>query len=160
MAPGTPLTRAILAHFGAEYRSSRMTRWIAGALGRLVFSDPARLAELEALVHPVFNERLARDDRGRRGRRPAAVVLEAIKLVEAGQPAATRSGSSSASRRPSWPGFARGMNEADARQRIAAQQESFTLWRAAATRIIHTDGRLTDVERIVDGAFKEALARL
>ena len=50
------------------------------------------------------------------------------------------------------------MNTADAQQRIAAQEESLALWRAAATRTIHTDGPLHAVERAVDAAFKEVLA--
>jgi dephospho-CoA kinase len=161
MSPGTPMTRAIVARFGAEYclADGSLDR---RALGRLVFSDPGRLAELEALVHPAFNERLAGVIAAAAAASPAAVVVEAIKLVEVGQAAGCDE---------VWLVIcepeaqlarltARGMNQADARQRIAAQQDSLALWRAAATRIIHTDGRLADVERSVDGAFKEALARL
>ena len=51
------------------------------ALGRLVFSDPAALARLEALVHPVVIaavERRISDSEAR------VIVVEAIKLLESG----------------------------------------------------------------------------
>jgi len=51
------------------------------ALGRLVFSDPAALARLEALVHPVVIaavERRIADSEAR------VIVVEAIKLLESG----------------------------------------------------------------------------
>jgi dephospho-CoA kinase len=161
MSPGAPLTAAIVAHFGAEYRlaDGSLDR---RALGRVVFSDPDRLAELEALVHPVFSERLAAVIADAVASKPAAVVVEAIKLVEAGK----ADGCDEVWLVICEPKVqlarltARGMNEADARQRIAAQRDSLASWRAAATRTVHTDGQLADVERIVDGAFKEALARL
>ena len=49
MATGTPVTESILARFGEQYRrpDGSIDR---AALGRLVFSDPDRLAELEAIV--------------------------------------------------------------------------------------------------------------
>jgi dephospho-CoA kinase len=160
MSPGAPVTQAIVAHFGAEYSlaDGSLDR---RALGRLVFSDPARLAELEGLVHPVFNKQLAGVIAGAAAASPAAVVLEAIKLVEAGEAEdcdevwfVTCEPGAQLARL-----IARGMNEADARQRIAAQQESLASWRAAATRTIHTDGQLDEVERTVDAAFEEVLAR-
>jgi dephospho-CoA kinase len=160
MSPGTPLTEAVVAHFGDRYRrpDGSLDR---KALGRLVFSHPARLAELEALVHPVFSERLLRviAEAGAAG--PAAVVLEAIKLVEAGhaegcdevwlvicEPEAQLSRL-----------VKRGMNPTDAQQRIAAQEDSLALWQAAATRVIRTDGSPDAVERVVDAALREALIR-
>jgi dephospho-CoA kinase len=53
----------------------------------------------------------------------------------------------------------RGMSEPDARQRIAAQADSLALWRSAATRTIRTDGPREAVERAVDAALRETLAR-
>ncbi len=53
-------------------------------LGRLVFADPAALADLEAIVHPAVRPliRAAIEDATAAG--APAVVIEAIKLVEAG----------------------------------------------------------------------------
>jgi dephospho-CoA kinase len=160
MSPGTPVTESIVARFGESYRrlDGSLDR---AALGRLVFSDPGRLAELEAIVHPAV-EQLERDvirvaDAGR----PTVIVLEAIKLVEAGH--------------ARWcdevwlvvcdPEIQfdrladRGMAEADARQRIAAQVSSLPVWRAAATRTIRTDGSLPDVSLAVNAALDDMLAR-
>jgi dephospho-CoA kinase len=157
MAPGTPLADSIIGRFGEQYRRAdgSLDR---GALGRVVFSDPGRLAELEALVHPAIKDRLARVVRETRAAGPRAVVLEAIKLVEAGhasacgevwlivcEPAAQLARL-----------VARGMDEADARQRIAAQESSLPLWRSAATRVIRSDGSREEVERAVDAALDRA----
>jgi len=159
MAPGTPVTRSIVARFGGEYRrpDGSLDR---AALGRLVFADAVRLAELESIVHPAVTH-LERDAiRAADARRPTAIVLEAIKLVEAGH--------------AQWCDevwlvvcdpkvqlarlTGRGMDESDARQRIAAQAASLGTWRAAATRIIRTDGPRETVKPAVIAAFDEALA--
>lgn len=160
MLPGTPVTEAIVARFGESYRLTDGSLDRA-ALGRLVFSDPDRLAELESIVHPAV-EHLERDaicaaDAGR----PTAIVLEAIKLIEAGH--------------AKWCDevwvvvcdpeiqvgrlVGRGMAEADARQRIDAQAASLSIWRAAATHTIRTDGSLGDVSRAVNAALDEMLTR-
>ena len=160
MAPGTPVADAIVARFGAEYRrpDGSLDRV---ALGRLVFADPVRLAELESIVHPAVADLLEGSIRTADSRGPAAIVLEAIKLVEAGH--------------APWCDevwlvicdpetqlvrlTGRGMDEPDARQRIAAQAASLALWRAAATRTIRTDGPRDAVERAVEAALQEAVAR-
>ena len=83
MSPGAPVTEAVIARFGGEYRrpDGALDR---AALGRLVFSDPDRLTELEAIVHPAVS-RLGEDEiRAADRTGPAAIVLEAVKLVEAG----------------------------------------------------------------------------
>jgi dephospho-CoA kinase len=159
MAAGTPVADAIAARFGDEYRrpDGSLDRV---ALGRLVFSDPARLAELESIVHPAV-ERLERElIRAAEARDPTAIVLEAIKLVETGhakwcdevwlvvcEPEAQVARL-----------VGRGMSEPDARQRIAAQEASLPLWRAAATRIIRTDGSRDAVDRQVDAHLEAVLS--
>jgi dephospho-CoA kinase len=160
MAPGTPVADAIVARFGGEFRrpDGSLDR---AALGRLVFADPVRLAELESIVHPAVAGLLEASIRAADSRGPAAIVLEAIKLVEAGH--------------APWCDevwlvicdpetqlvrlTGRGMDEPDARQRIAAQAASLALWRAAATRTIRTEGPRDAVERAVEAALQEALAR-
>jgi dephospho-CoA kinase len=93
------------------------------ALGRAVFDDPVALADLEAIVHPAV--RRLRDEhllRARATGAPAALV-EAIKLVESG-------GSADcdelwivvANERVQLARLgARGVDEAEARRRLAAQ---------------------------------------
>jgi dephospho-CoA kinase len=159
MSPGAPVTEAVIARFGREYRrpDGSLDR---AALGRLVFSDPDRLTELESIVHPAVS-RLGEDEiRAADATGPVAIVLEAVKLVEAGN--------------ASWCDeiwlvicepetqlarlTGRGMAESDARQRIDAQEVSLPLWRSVATRVLRTDGSREEVERAVDATLREALA--
>jgi len=161
MTPGAPVTESVLVRFGGEYRrpDGSLDR---AALGRLVFADPPRLAELEAIVHPAV-ARLIRDAiRAADAGRPKAIVLEAIRLVEAGHAPwcdevwlVVCDPESQLARL-----VGRGMDESDARQRMAAQAVSLPMWRAAATRTIRTDGEPTYVERALAAAFEETLHRM
>jgi dephospho-CoA kinase len=161
MTPGAPVTESVLVRFGGEYRrpDGSLDRV---ALGRLVFADPPRLAELEAIVHPAV-ARLIRDAiRAADAGRPKAIVLEAIRLVEAGHAPwcdevwlVVCDPESQLARL-----VGRGMDESDARQRMAAQAVSLPMWRAAATRTIRTDGEPTYVERALAAAFEETLDRM
>ena len=159
-APGTRAHDRILEHFGPTVRRPDGTLDRA-ALGRIVFSDPAALSDLEAIVHPavrpVVLERLRRATVGR----PPAIVVEAIKLVEAGYPAlldevwlVTCAPGEQAARLQG-----RGMATADARQRIAAQGDLAERLGPSATRIIDTSGSPADAEERVAAALAEALAR-
>jgi dephospho-CoA kinase len=161
MAPGTAVTATVVAEFGPGFGRSDGSLDRA-ALGRVVFSDSERLAKLEEIVHPAV-ERAAReairiaDTTG-----PAAIVLEAIKLVEAGQATwcdelwLVDCGTAAQMERL----LARGMSESDARQRVAAQASSLPLWRSAATRILGTDSTPAETEQAVHEALREALAAL
>ncbi len=91
----------------------------------------------------------------------AAVVIEAIKLVEGGLAAACDE---------VWlvtcdPGIqrerlvGRGTTPADADQRIAAQADLAERLRPAATRIVDTSGGLGATRERVDEAWEAALAR-
>ncbi len=56
VAPGTPLLEQLFTHFGASIRAADGSLDRA-ALRRLVFADPARRRELEALLHPAIRSR-------------------------------------------------------------------------------------------------------
>jgi dephospho-CoA kinase len=158
MAPGAPVTEAVIARFGGEFRrfDGSLDRT---ALGRLVFADQDLLADLESIVHPAVERLMPDAIRAADATRPVAVVLEAIKLVEGGSapwcdeiwlvvcdPEAELARLTG-----------RGMTVADARQRMEAQEISSPLWRSAATRVLHTDGSLEEGERAVDAALRETL---
>ena len=160
MAPGTPVTAAVFARFGEQFRlpDGSLDR---RALGRLVFSDPESLAALESIVHPAINELLERIVRETGDHGPRAMALEAVKLVEAGHAAhcdevwlITCDPAAQLARL-----VGRGMSKVDALQRIEAQAPSLPLWQAAATRTIGTDGSPEEVESVVARALDEALAR-
>lgn len=133
IARGAPGYNQIIETFG---------RWIVGAdgeidrvkLGRLVFSDPAALAQLEAIVHPLVLQ--AVDWMVRRSSK-TVIVVEAIKLLEASMHKDCDSlwvvvspPEVQISRLVSK----RGMRETDARQRIAAQPSQEQ--KAAVARVV------------------------
>jgi dephospho-CoA kinase len=156
MAPGTPVTAAVLARFGDEFRGPDGSIDRA-ALGRVVFSDPKRLAELESIVHPEVGELERQRIRAADAGRPVAIVVEAVKLVEAGHAGwcdevwlVVCDPDTQLARL-----VGRGMAEPDARQRIAAQQASLPLWRAAATRVVHTDAPRGVVDTQVDALLND-----
>lgn len=142
IAKGSPGYQPVLDIFG---------RWVLGAdeqidrakLGRIVFSDPEALGRLEAIVHPYVAQAL--DILIRRSQH-SVIVIEAIKLIEAGLAQKCDS---------IWVTVAvpdrqlarlmqkRGMPEATARQRIQAQppQEEKI---AKANVVIRNEGSFED----------------
>ena len=116
-----------LRHNDAEVRSAIERRFgtiDAGALGRIVFHDPAALRELEAILHPrVRDEVRSRLAELEMGDVPVAVV-EVIKLLES--PLADRCDAIWVVRCATADAVARlaasrGMSEAEARARMANQ---------------------------------------
>jgi dephospho-CoA kinase len=87
MAPGTAAWQEIQRAFpGVTGPDGRVDR---RKLGAIVFADPARLAQLEAIVHPAVRQTLVRRLQQMRAspQPPRVVVIEAIKLLESGLPA-------------------------------------------------------------------------
>ncbi len=80
MEPGQPAYDQVVARFGPQIApdGGPIDRQ---RLGQIVFTDPAALADLEAIVHPavfqVIQRRVAEAS-------ASVVVIEAIKLLEAG----------------------------------------------------------------------------
>lgn len=81
--PGSAAVAAIAARFGRQLvdREGDLDR---AALARIVFSDPAALSDLEAIVHPAVRPLIDRAVADAASRGASFVVVEAIKLVEAG----------------------------------------------------------------------------
>ncbi len=80
LLPGTDAWRAVVNAFGREILNAdgSVDRQ---KLGAIVFADPARLRQLEAIVHPAVSKQLGLL---LREAREEIVVVEAIKLIEAG----------------------------------------------------------------------------
>ncbi len=157
--PGRPLVAQLIAAFGEEIRDA------AGGvdrrkLGQIVFGDTQKLRQLESIVHPEVQSALI----GRmRALPPDGIgVLDAVKLVESGYapichgvwlvtcPAEVQLQRLIANR---------GLTEAEARQRLAAQPP-LEPKRAAATEIIDNSGSLDDLRTQVTGAWERFLASL
>ena len=143
LAAGTPETEAVYARFGDELRrpDGELDR---AALGRIVFSDPAALRDLEAIVHPAVRPRILAEVDAADAAGAVAVVIEAIKLVEGGLADLCDEVwlVTCASRRATGaPRRAGRRGRDDARDRIAAQGDLATRLRPAATHVIDTRTR-------------------
>ncbi|NSC21053.1 dephospho-CoA kinase [Streptomyces albus subsp. chlorinus] len=78
--PGTPGLAAVVAEFGEEVLASdgSLDR---PRLGSLVFSDPDRLAALNAIVHPLVGQRSAELERAAAEADENAVVVHDVPLL-------------------------------------------------------------------------------
>lgn len=149
--PGEPGTRAVAELFGDGLLDERgaIDR---PALARIVFSDPEARRRLEAAIHPLVRRKFAELARETGG----VVVLEATLLVEAGYGpdfdlvVSVEADEEVRVRRATG----RGMDETEARARLAAQGPGDAR-RAAADRIIENDGDLAELERKVDDLARE-----
>lgn len=123
MEPGQPAYDEILQKFGADLATAGQ-RIDRNKLAAIVFADPVKLAALNAILHPRVEQLIARqfETWERSGVRDAAFV-EAALLVEAGM-TKKLDGLVVAWCEPEQQLErlrARGMNETEAKRRIAAQ---------------------------------------
>jgi dephospho-CoA kinase len=159
LEPGGEAYTAVVARFGPVVVAGdgRIDR---AALAGVVFDNPAALADLQAISHPAINRVL---DRLLDGVEAGVVVLDMAILVE----------SHLGRDLPSGRGYdtvvvveaplevrvarlvsARGVDEADARARIAAQA-SDEARRAVADHVIVNDGDLAALEAQVDALWRD-----
>ncbi|MEU8302194.1 dephospho-CoA kinase [Actinomadura sp. NPDC048955] len=147
--PGTPGLAAVVAEFGEDVLlpSGALDR---EKVGRIVFTDPDRLAALNAIVHPLVGERMQElmdaapadavvvydvpllAENGLAGMYDEVVVVDAPEEVQLDRLVARR-----------------GMTEEDARARMA-NQASRADRRAVATHVIDNSGTLTDLKTQID----------
>ncbi len=158
-APGNATLVPIRARFGPAVFGPDGTLDRA-ALAEVVFSDPAALGDLEAMVHPRVRELVeaALDEAAVSGA-PFAVV-EAIKLVEGGLaercdevwlidcPADVQRSRM----------IDRGMVAEDIDRRLAAQGGLRERIVSGVTRTLDTSGTLDETRDLVEDALAEALA--
>lgn len=155
--PDGPAFRPIANRFGPDVLKADGSIDRA-RLAAIVFADPARLVELEAIVHPAVRPLiLERLEAAAEEGRPA--VVEAIKLVEGGLAALCDETwlvtCPEADQRARL--LDRGMDPTDAERRIAAQSGAFAAGPWAWTRVIDTSGSLADTRRAVEAAWLEAV---
>ena len=128
-------------------------------LGQVVFNDPAKLAQLEALVHPAVFD-LARRELAKV--ETDIVVLEAIKLLEAGQLVTMCDEIWVVISRPEVQiqrlRTTRNMNEAEARRRMAAQSPQEEKVKRA-DRVIDNSGTEAELYAQLGQAWAAILAR-
>ena len=161
MREGGEAYEGVVAAFGTEIldESGEIAR---PRLGRLVFADPARLAELNRLSHPPMHERMRREIEDIRGQPspPPFIVLDAAVLFEAGWDALCDEvwTVSTAPERALERLVARNrLSPEAARARIEAQLGNAER-EARADRVIRNDGTLDALDAAVD-ALASAAAR-
>jgi len=84
MAPYQPAWYKICQHFGEEYilPDGKINRQ---KLGRLVFSNPSALKELNAIIHPIIKDYIEKEiEKLRREGFDGVVVVDAALIFEAG----------------------------------------------------------------------------
>jgi dephospho-CoA kinase len=156
-APGEPATEAILRRFGGTYRApdGGLDR---SAVAALVFRDEDALRDLEAIVHPAVRPEILQRVEAAEAVGVPAVVIEAIKLVEGGLASicdevwlVTCPADVQQQRLR-----LRGMPQADASRRMAAQAGLSDRLRPAATRVIDTAGSPAATRTLVESAYASA----
>lgn len=80
VGPGQPLLATLAGHFG-DHIIAPDGSLDRAALGAIVFSDPAKLRELDDITHPAV---IAEIDRRVDAVDQGVVVIDAVKLVESG----------------------------------------------------------------------------
>ncbi|MDO5501555.1 MAG: dephospho-CoA kinase [Actinomycetia bacterium] len=150
--PGTPALAQITERFGAELIGPDGTL-DRPALGRIVFEDPDALADLEAITHPAIWEVTA--TRMAVARRNGIVVHDMPILVEKDLSAdyhlvvVVDTPEEERVRRLVAD---RGMTEADARNRIAAQASDEQRY-AAADAVLSNTGTMEELSAAVDSLW-------
>ncbi|MFE9912064.1 dephospho-CoA kinase [Streptomyces clavifer] len=156
--PGTPGLASVVETFGPGILAADGTL-DRPALGAIVFADPARLAALNALVHPLVGARSAELEKAAG---PDAVVVHDVPLL-------TENGLAplydlvvvvDASPETQLDRLVRlrGMTEADARARMAAQATREERL-AVADLVVDNDGPLEDLEPQVRKVWSELTER-
>ncbi|MEK6720545.1 MAG: dephospho-CoA kinase [Chloroflexota bacterium] len=130
------------------------------ALATRVFDDPDALARLEAIVHPAVRPRILAALTAAEADGCAIVVLEAIRLVDAGyRPLMDEVWLVTCKPETQLARLAlRGLEGAGAERRVGAQRGLLDRAATVADRVVSTDGPRTDVRRTVLSALEAAQA--
>ncbi len=159
LEPGEPALAALVGAFGAGILGpgGRLDR---AALAARVFADPDERRRLEAITSPAVRPRIDEALVAASTSGAPVVVLEAIRLVEAGY--ADRcdevwlvdcDADAQLARL-----LGRGMDPDDAAARIEAQRGLVERVRPFATRVVDTSGRPEEVEAAIAETLARALA--
>jgi dephospho-CoA kinase len=156
--PGQPALARVLERFGGGVRAidGGLDR---GALGRIVFADPAALRDLEAIIHPAVRPRILAAIAAAEAGGARAVVVEAIRLLGGELEALfdevwfVECSAVNQGRRL----LGRGMARDDALRRIEAQASQWLEVRRRASRIVSSDGAAERVRELAEAMFADAL---
>lgn len=160
LLPGSTVFEAVLARFGEDLLGpdGRISR---PELARIVFADPAALADLEAITHPWILERIETRRRALSASGYAGIILLDAALlldwVEELAPDAIVVVTAPREHRLARLGR-RGLDEAEARRRME-HQRSEQEWTPRADWIVENDGDVDDLARKARALWAEVCAR-
>jgi dephospho-CoA kinase len=158
VAKGTPGLAAVVAEFGEGILrpDGELDR---EALGRIVFADPAKLATLNAIVHPLIGEESARQTAAAEASGAAVLIHDVPLLVEnnlQGLYDAVVVVAASPQTQLDRLTRLRGMTAADAQARIDAQAPLADKL-SAATYVVDNDGPISALAPQVDRIWRALL---
>ncbi|WP_405758523.1 dephospho-CoA kinase [Streptomyces sp. NBC_01420] len=156
--PGTPGLAAVVEEFGPGILTPQGTL-DRPALGAIVFADPDRLAALNAIVHPLVRDRSAELEKAAG---PDSVVVHDVPLLTENGLAPLYDLVVVVDAAPETQldrlVRLRGMTEADARARMAAQATREQR-RAVADLVIDNDGPVEELAERVRAVWAELMRR-
>ena len=160
--PGTPGLRDVVTAFGSEVLLPDGALDREG-LGRIVFGDPEKLAQLNAIVHPLVGERIAAIMAEVERDRPDAVVVYDVPLLVENNlqdrydavVVVAASPDTQLQRLVEH----RGMPAEDAKARIAAQAP-LEAKLAVADYVINNDGDLAALDEQVGKVWRDLMERV
>lgn len=153
MLPGGRAYRSIVADFGKDVLGSGQAV-DRRKLGQLVFTNPEKLAHLEQILHPIVIDEVEHMIDASHAQ---VVVVEAIKLLEAGMASALCDQiwvvTSPVEQQIERLMTSRNMSRQEAEARMMMQSPQAYKVRHA-DRVIDNSGSLADLERQVDAAWQ------
>jgi dephospho-CoA kinase len=158
VGPDQPLLATLADHFG-DHIVAPDGSLDRPALGKIVFSDPEKLAELDALTHPAV---IADIDRRVDAIDTGLVVIDAVKLVESGH--ADRCDSiwvvtTDTEAQVQRLAKRNRLSPLEARRRVEAQPPMAPKL-ARADRVIDNSGKIEDTMAQVDAGWRAIVRRM
>ena len=158
VGPGQPLLASLADHFG-EHIVAPDGSLDRAALGTIVFSDPEKLRELDALTHPAV---IAEIDRRVAEMHEGVIVIDAVKLIESGHAdhcdsvwVVTTDTEAQVQRLAKR----NRLSPLEARRRVEAQPPMAAKL-ARADRVIDNSGTIEDTMTQVDAGWREIARRM
>ena len=160
LSPGEPSWHSVVDQFGDEILSAGGMEIDRKRLGSIVFGDRAKLAALNAIVHPVITGRIADTLEALRGT-DEIVILDAALIVELGLHEGLDAlivVTADEKKRIERLQRDRSMTEAQVMERMAAQRPQEDLI-AAADIVVYNNGSPALLEKEADKVWQELKER-
>jgi dephospho-CoA kinase len=160
LRPGTDAWHSVVSQFGQDVLAAETMEIDRKVLAEIVFTDPNRLAALNAIVHPVILDRVG-EELDRLRTTDAVVVLDAALIVDTGLRdvcdvlIVVRAGEDERKKRLTG---SRDMTSADIAARMRSQSPPGDL-AATADIVVDNEGSLADLKSEAERVWSELKGR-